>query len=119
MTVCVITVVVTMTSAISVVLVVIKVPVCLAAIINMVVVLEVLGVDVRALIDVGFIVVAAIVIVLKFPLVVPYFVGVSSGLFMDALAGAILRCLSGIGIEVFADVNANTFDVMTTLAFPA
>ena len=110
-------VVVTMTSVIEVVLVVIKVPVCLAAIINMVVVVEVLGVGVRALIDVGFIVVAVIAIVLKFPLVVPYSVGVSFGLFMDALAGVILRCLPGIGIGVFADVTANAFEVVTALAF--
>ena len=105
------------------VLVVGKVMVWVAAINNMVVVVEVLGVTV--LVDVEFIVLAVSAIVLKFALAVTYSADVSSDvavdLFMDALAGVMLRVLTGISIEVLvlADVSANAFGVvMTTLAFP-
>ena len=110
-------VVVAMVSAIAVVLVLVKVPVCPAAINNMEVVVEVLVANVSALIDVGFIVVAAIAIVLKFGLTVSYSEDVSSDLFMDALADVMPRVLTGISIEVLVDVNANAFEVVTALAF--
>ena len=67
--------------------------------------------------------VTVLVIVLKFVLTVPYSVGVSSGvdddMFINALAGVMLAVLNGIGIEVMAGVNSNTFaGVMTALEFP-
>ena len=62
-------------------------------------------------------------IVLKFVLTVPYSVDVSSGvavdMFIDSLAGVTFAVLIGIGIEVMADVNPNTFaGIMTALKFP-
>ena len=100
----------------------VKVLVWAVAIMDMVVVVEVLVIDVLA--DVEIIVVGAIVIVLKFALLVSYCVDVPSSevdvdLFIDALAGAILGVLPGFGIEALADVNAIAFAVvMTALEFP-
>ena len=103
-----------------VVLAVTKVLLWVAAIVNMVEVVEVLVIDV--LTDVEIIVVGAIVIVLKFASTVPYCVYVSSGvavdLFMEALAGVILGNLGGIGIKVLAGVNADAFAVVDDLDFP-
>ena len=63
-------------------------------------------------------------IVLKFALPVSYSVDVPSGVvvgfFMDALADVMIIILSGIGIEVLSDVNANALAVvMAALEFPA
>ena len=65
----------------------------------------------------------AVLIVLNFGFPASYFVDVHSGvdikLFMDMLTGAMLDLLPGIGTEVFAGVNANTFAVIITDAeFP-
>ena len=85
----------------------------------------VVGVDmlfIGVLADVEIMAVAVLVIVLKFVLAVPYSVDVSSGvdvgMFINASADVMLAVLTGIGIEVMADVNPNTFaGVMTALEF--
>ena len=88
----------------------------------MVVVAEVFTIDVLA--DVEIIVVGVIAIVLKFTLPVSYSVDVSSSdadvdLLIDALAAVILVGLTGIGIGMLADLNANVFTVVkTALEFP-
>ena len=68
--------------------------------------------------DVEVIVVGVTVNVLKWALPVPYSVDVPSDvavdLFMDALPVAMFRVLSGIGIEVLADVTANALVVVIT-----
>ena len=96
------------------VIVVVRVLVWAAAVINMVVVVEVLLSDVLA--DLEIIVVGVIVIVFKFALSVSYSIevpsGVVVGLLTDALAGAILGDLSGIDV---ADVSALEFPVPTPL----
>ena len=99
---------------IAVVVVVVKVLARAAAVIDMVVVVEVWLNDVW--VDVEIIVVCPIVIVLKFALSVSYSaVDVPSGVaVMDALAGVMLGVVNGIGIEVLADVNANAFAVVMT-----
>ena len=105
-----------------VVVVVTKVLLRATAIIDMVVTVELLLVD--SLTEVDIIAVGGIVTVLKFALlVVPYSVDVSSGVpigvFMDTLAGVMPGVLTGIGVEVLPDVNANAFAVaMTALDFP-
>ena len=70
--------------------------------------------------DVEIIVVCLIVIVLKFALPVPYSTAdvPSNVAAMDALAGAMLDVVTGIGIEVLAGMNANAFANVTTLDFP-
>ena len=100
------------------VLVVIKVMMWAAAIINMVVAVEVLLIEVLA--DVKISVVDAIVIVLKFALSVLYSVDVPSDVNVDLLTdGVMFSALSGICIELLVDVNANAFVVvMTDLDFP-
>ena len=114
-------VVVSMVEVIVVVIVVGRVLVRAAAIIDMVAVVEVLVIGV--LVDVEIIVAGVIVIVLKFVLPVSYSVDVTSGvildLFADGLAGVIMSSvLPGIGIGVLADVNTNAFvAVMTALKF--
>ena len=89
-----------------------------AVTINKVVVVEVLGIDVLA--DVEFIVVAVIVIGLKFALPESYSVDVPSDVTVDLVmdVDVILRVLIGIGIDVFADVDANAFAAVTALEFP-
>ena len=105
-------VVVTMV-AVMVVVVVVKALAWAVAIIDMVVVLEVLFIDMFD--GVGVIVVGAIVIVLKVPLSVPYSVDVPPGVvvdsFMDASAGVVRAVLPAIGVGVLAVV-------MTPLEFP-
>ena len=104
----------------AVVLVVVKTLMWVAAIIEVVVV-EVIGADV--LTDVEIIALSVTVIVLKFALAVSFSVDLPSdvtfGLFMDGLAGAMLCVLNGIGIRVFADVNANAFEVVFAMTFAA
>ena len=75
----------------------------------------VIGVLVDVKVAVGF-----IVIVWKFPLSALYAVDVPSDgdLFMDALTGVMFRVLTGIDIELFADVNLNVFAVLADLNFP-
>ena len=107
-------VVVSIIAVIVVVVVVVKVLVWAAAVINMVVVVEVLALNVEV------IVVGGIVRVLSFDFPVSYSVDVPSdvavGLFVDALTHGVL---SGISIEVLADVSANAFTViMTALECP-
>ena len=108
-----------MVDVIVVMVIVVKVMVCAAAIFNKV---DVLVIDVLA--DVEIIVVGAIVIVLKFALPVSYSVDVPSSdvaveLFMDALAGVMLAVLAGMGIGMLTGVSANAFTVaMTALEFP-
>ena len=96
-----------MVAAIVIVVVVVKVLVWDAAIINVGVVDGVLVIDVDII---------AVLIVLNFGFPASYFVDVQSGvdvkLFMDMSAGAMLGLLPGIGTEVFAGVNANTFAVV-------
>ena len=97
-----------------VVIVVIKVPVWAGAIINIVVVV---------LTDVEIIVVVVIVIVFKFALLVPYSADVSLDVVVDldmcTLADVMLGVLTGIGIGVLADAEANTFaGAMTASDFP-
>ena len=117
----VIMVVVTMVSVIEVVVVVGKITVWVAAIIDLVVVVKVLCVDM--LVDEEFNVVATTVIVLKFASTVSYFIDMPSGLVValciDASAGVVVGALAGIGIKVLSDVSANSFAVvMTALRFP-
>ena len=112
-------VIVVMAEVLGVLVVVVKVLVWDAAVINMVVVVEVFDVLVTA----EIIVVGVIVIVLKFALPDLSSVDVPSDvtvdLFMDAVAGARLAVLPEIGIEVLSDVSANAFAVvMTALEFP-
>ena len=104
-----------------VVVVVAKVLVWDAAIIDMVMVVEVSAIGVMT--DVEIIVIGVVVIVLKFALPVPYSVDVPSGvavdLFMASSPGVMLGVRAGIGTEVLADVNANAFTAaMTALEFP-
>ena len=109
-----------MVTEIVVVVVVAKVLVWAASILNMVVVVEVLFIGV--LTDVEVIVVGVIVIILKVALSVPYPLDVSSGLVVDlsmmnALAVVMLDVLTGIGIE--ADENTNAVvALVTALGFP-
>ena len=111
-----------MVSLIVVVVVVLNVLVCDAAIIDMVVVVGVLVIDVLA--DMEIIVVGAIMIVLRFAVPLSYSVNVSSSgmvddLSMDVLAGSMLGALTGIDVGVLSDVSANAFAVvMTALEFP-
>ena len=114
-------VVVAMVAVIVVVVFVVKVLVWAAWIFDMVVVVEVFFIDVLA--DVEILVVGVIVIVLKFAFTVSCSLDVSSGMtidsFMEALAGAMLGVLSGIGVEELADVNTNVFAFrMAALEFP-
>ena len=99
-----------------------------AVIMKMLVTVEVSGIDVRSdvasdtLANLGIIVLAAGVILLEFAVTVTYSVGVMSGVVADALlnmlTGTIIGCVSDIGVEVLADVNANVFAaVITTLEF--
>ena len=89
-----------------VVVVVAKVSVWDAAIINIVVGVEVIVIGV--LIDVQFIDVGVLVVIdLKFALSVSYSVCVSSDVAVDLFVDV----LTGIGIEVLADANANIFAV--------
>ena len=92
-----------------VVVVVVKVLVWAAVIINLVVVFGVLVIDV--LVEVELIVVGIIVIILKFA-------SPSEVDFDCFMAGVMLRVLLGIGIGVLNDVNANAVAVMTALEFP-
>ena len=108
-------------AAIVVVIVVVRVLVWAAEISNVVVVVEVLVNDVDG---VANILVGAIVIALKFVLPTSCSVDMSSSdvvvdLFMDALAGVMFAVLTGIWIDVLADVSANAFAVaVTALEFP-
>ena len=107
--------------AVIVVVVVVKVLAWAVAIIDMVVVLEVLFIDMFD--GVGVIVVGVIVIVLKVPLSVPYSVDVPPGVVADSFMGAstVVTCdaLTGIGVGVLAGVNTNAFAVIiTALEFP-
>ena len=91
-----------------------------AAIINMVVVIEMLVINV--LVGVDIIMVGVIAIVLKFALSVSsYFVDVPLDVvvdfFMDAFVGVMLSVLSGNGIKVLADSSTNAFAVMPDLKF--
>ena len=109
-----------MISAMVVVVIVVNVLLWVAAMINMVVVVEVLVIDV--LTGVGIIVVGDIVIVLNFASPESYSVDSPSrmavDLFMDMSSDVTLGFLPAIGIEVLADVNANDFTVaMTVLEF--
>ena len=104
-------VVVAMAVVIMLVVVVLKVLVWAAAIINMAAVIGALA------IDAGFIVVVIVVLPASYSTDVPSF-DVDVDLFMDVLAGVMLGDLPGIAIEVFADVNANAFAVVTVLEFP-
>ena len=117
--------VVTTVVVIVVVVLVVKVLVWVEAIVNMVVVVEVLGIGVLA--DVGDIVMGVIVSVLKFALPVSNssdVIGVrSSGmavdLSMDALTGVMIGVLAGNGIGVLTGFTANAFAVvMSALEFP-
>jgi len=94
--------------------VVVKMMVWDAAIVNMVVVVEVLVIGVLA--DVG------IIIVLEFALPTPYSVdapfGVAVNLFMDVLDGVALGVLPAISVKVLADVSANAFAVVAALESP-
>ena len=115
-------VVVTAVTVIVVVVLVVKVLVSVEAIINMVVVVEVMVIGVLA--DVEIFVVGVIVSVLKFAFSVSYSVDVPSSdvavdLFMDALTDVMLAVLTGIDIDELADVGANAFAVViTALEFP-
>ena len=111
-------VVVAMVAAIVIVVVVAKVLVWAASIFGIVVVVEVLSIGVLA--DVEIIVVGVIAIILKVPLPIPYSVDVPSGLVVDSFMDAVIcGALTGIGIEVLADVTANAFAVvMIALEFP-
>ena len=101
-----------------VVVVVLKVLVRAAAVIDIVVVVEVPVNGVWA--DVEIIVVCLIVTVLKFALPVSYStVDVASDVAaMDALASIMLGVVTGIGISVLAGVNRNAFANVTALEFP-
>ena len=101
-----------------IIVVVVKVVVWASAIVNMVVVVEVLIMNVLA--DVEVIVVGFVLNVLKFTLPVSCSVYVSSDVAVDlSMDSLILNVLTGISIEVLADVNANDFAVaMTALEFP-
>ena len=114
-------IVLAMVTVISVLNVMVKELVWVTAIIDLAVLFKKLDDDL--LVNVEFLVVATTVIVLKFALTVSYSADVPSDvavdLFMDGLTGVMLCVLNGIGIEVFADVNANAFEVVTALAFPA
>ena len=121
LTVCVVMVVVTTVVVIAVVVVVVNVLLWVAAMIDMVVVVEVLVIDV--LTGVEIIVVGAIVIVLEFASPESYSVDVPANvpidLFVDMSAGVMLGFLPVIDIEVLVDVNTNDFTVaMTVLEFP-
>ena len=64
-----------------------------------------------------------IVIVLKFVMAVSYSVDVPSDvdvdLFVDVLAGVMIRVLRGIGVDMLAAMSENAFAViMTALEFP-
>ena len=108
-------VVVTLVAVIAVAVVMLKMLVWVAATINMVLVVVVKVLVIDVLVNAEFIV-AVRVFILKFDLTVSYSVRDS---FIDTLAGALLRCLPGIGIEVFAGVNTNAVEVVTALVFPA
>ena len=86
--------------------VVIKVLLWDAAIVNRVAIVEVLVID--ELTNVGIIVVGAIVIALTFVVPVSYAVGdVAGKLFMDALTDAMLDVLTKIGSDVLAGASVN------------
>ena len=103
---------------IAVVIVVVKVLVWDATIVNMVEVVEVMVNDVLPGVEV--IVVGIILSVLKVALAVSYSADVSSDVAVDLSMGALmLDLLSGIGTEVLTDVSANAFAVvMTAWGFP-
>ena len=102
-----------------VVVVVVKVPVWDAAIIGMVVVVEVLVIDV--LVGVEFIEVGVVVIVLKFALSASCSVNVPPDVtvdwFMDVLTGVMFGVLTRICIDVLAGMNANAFAVPVSTSF--
>ena len=109
-----------MVEMIVVVVVVVKVSVWDAAIIGMVVVIEVVVLVIDVLVGVEFI---EVVTVLKFALSVSYSGNVLSGVtvdwFMDVLTDVMIGVLTGIDIEMLAGVNATAFTVMVTaLEFP-
>ena len=108
-----------MVAVIAGVIVVVKVLVWDAAIVNMVEVVEVLATEVLP--DVEVIIMGVILNVLKVALTVSCSsVYVSSGVAVDLSMDALmLDVLSRIGIEVVADLSANDFAVvMTALEFP-
>ena len=114
-------IVLAMVTVIAVLDVMVKELVWVAAITDLVVLVEVLGAGV--FVDEEFIVVATTVIVLKFASTVSYFIDMPSGLVValciDASAGVVVGALAGIGIKVLSDVSANSFAVvMTALEFP-
>ena len=120
-------VVVLMRASTAVVIVVVKVLVRDAAIIGIVVVVEMLPNDGRVdvvidkLTGVEIIVVGAVVSALKFA--VPYCVDVVSAVVVneltDALACVIMDFISGIAVEMSVDANVNVFkSLMTAFAVP-
>ena len=108
---------VVMAAVIVTVFVMVKVLVRAMAVINMPLVVEVLGIGVRA--DVaGVIVVAAVVIALEFAVPTSYLVDVLSSMVVNALIDVLAGVLTGIGVEVLADTNGNVFaSLMTALGF--
>ena len=94
--------------------VVVKVLVCAAAIFNMAVVVKVLFIDVLAAVEI-IVMVGIIVITLKFAVSVSCFVYVESDM---TVADVVFDVLTGIGIEVLADVSTNaSAGVMPALEF--
>ena len=112
--------VVVMGAVIEVVVVVVKVTVWS---INIVLVVEMLVIDVRVdvvidtLFGVEILVGAAVVIAVELVVSISYFAYVPSnvvvGELIHALARVIMGFVSGIGVEVLADANANVFASLT------
>ena len=113
---------VVMVTSIVVVVVVVKVLVWAIAAVDMVVVVEVSVMDVRAdvVIDTlsGVEIIVVAVALKKFAVSIPFFVDVLSNMVVDTLTDAldtvIMGCVADIGVEVLADANGNVFTSLTT-----